>query len=196
MTIQIDARGLACPGPVIRSKEAMEKSPGEEVVTLVDNEAARENVSRLAKKMGYQVTVQERGADFQLTMVRDSSACSLDETLLPGVEQTVYFIASDLLGSGSDELGQVLMKSFFYALAQTKPYPQAIVFMNGGVRLTAEGSEVLENIGLLAEAGVEILSCGTCLDYFGLKEKLRVGIISNMYTILEKVNGAGKVVRV
>lgn len=196
MTIKIDARGLACPGPVIRTKEVMEKFPEEIVVTLVDNQAAKENISRLAKKFGYLVTVTETDSDFQVTMEKDITSCSLDADESMNSAETVYFIASDRLGEGGDALGEVLMKSFFYALAQTKPYPQAIVLMNGGVRLSSEGSEVLEHIQLLEQAGVEILSCGTCLDYFGLKEKLQVGSISNMYTILETLNGAGKVIRI
>ena len=195
MTIQIDARGLACPGPVIRTKEAMEKSPGEDVVTLVDNAAAKENVSRLAKKLGYRVAVLEVGSDFQLTLVKEGS-CAIAEEVLAGPADTVYFVGSETLGQGSAELGQVLTKSFFYALTQTKPYPAAMVFLNSGVQLTAEGSEVVEHIQLLENAGVEILSCGTCLDYFGLKDKLLVGSISNMYTILEKLSAAGKVIRI
>ncbi|UCD85334.1 MAG: sulfurtransferase-like selenium metabolism protein YedF [Deltaproteobacteria bacterium] len=107
---------------------------------------------------------------------------------------TVIFINTDRIGQGEEELGKVLMKSFSFALTESKAKPQALVLMNNGVKLVAEGSEVLENLGKLESTGVKIMACGTCLDYYGLSDKVKVGSVSNMYDITETFLGADKVV--
>lgn len=107
---------------------------------------------------------------------------------------TVIFITSAELGRGSAELGAILMKNFMYALIENKELPCSMLFINSGVQLTCENSPVLEHLMNLREQGVEILSCGTCLDYFKLKEKLCVGQVTNIYTILERINKAAKVI--
>ena len=108
----------------------------------------------------------------------------------------IVVITSDKLGAGDEELGKLLMKPYTYTLNETKPYPKALIFMNSGVKLAAEGSEALENIQKLSEKNIEIISCGTCLDFFSLKDKLKVGIIGNMYTIVEYMNNASKVINI
>ncbi|HYE09566.1 MAG TPA: sulfurtransferase-like selenium metabolism protein YedF, partial [Patescibacteria group bacterium] len=108
----------------------------------------------------------------------------------------VVVITSDKLGTGEAELGQLLMKTYTYTLNETKPYPKAVIFMNSGVKLVVEGSEALENIQKLAEKNIEIISCGTCLDYYNIKDKLQVGIVGNMYTIVEYMNHAIKVINI
>lgn len=195
MAITVDARGLNCPTPVIKTKNAMENSPDENIITIVNNDAARENVKRLAENSGYQVSLSEKDGDYYLNM----SKCSCCETII-GQENNlgdyVIYLATDRMGQGSDDLGKVLIKGYFYALTEAKPYPKAVLFVNGGVNLTTAGSEVLDHIKALEDKGVEILSCGTCLDFLGLKEKLAVGIVTNMYTIVEKMNEASKVIRI
>lgn len=195
MTVKIDARGLACPAPVIRTKDAIEKSPEEEIITIVDNEAAKENVKRLGEKLKFSVQITEADGDFYLSLIKGDLCRSAVEAV-SSLSDWVILVAGDKMGEGAEELGKILMKSYFYALTEAKPYPQAIIFVNSGVRLTTEGSEVLENLEKLHDERVEILSCGTCLDYYGLKDKLRVGEVSNMYTIVEKMNEVSKVIRI
>jgi selenium metabolism protein YedF len=195
MAIQVDARGLSCPTPVIKTKNVMEKNPEENIITIVNNEAARDNVKKLAENLGYQVNITERDGDSYLSMTK--SSCEIMETIPENsLGDYVIYVPMDKMGHGSDDLGKVLIKGYFYALTEAKPYPKTILFINSGVNLTTEGSEVLEHIKLLANQGVEILSCGTCLDFFGLKDKLVVGAVTNMYTIVEKMNEAAKVIRI
>lgn len=198
MTITVDARGLACPAPVIRTKEAAEKNPGENIIVIVDNDAAKENVSRLAEKLKFSVNVKEGQGEYTLNLTPgDACAIFVEEAAEKAdTGYCVVLISSDKMGEGAEELGKILIKGFFYALTQSKPFPKALIFINAGVRLTTEGSEAAENIRLLEDQGVEVLSCGTCLDYYGLKEKLLVGKVSNMYTIVEKLNEASKVIRI
>lgn len=195
MTVTVDARGLNCPTPVINTKKALELNPGEDVLTIVNNEAARENVKRLGENLGYRVIVTEKEGDYYLKMEKSSGvemSCVPDQTLC----NDIIYISSDKMGQGSDELGRILIKGYFYALTEVKPYPKAILFVNSGVSFTTEGSEVLAYLKTLAENGVEILSCGTCLDFFNLKDKLAVGTVTNMYSIVEKMQEAAKVIRV
>jgi selenium metabolism protein YedF len=192
MVKSIDARGLSCPQPVVLTKKAIEE--GESALeVLVDNEAALENVTRLGEKLGYQVSASPSGNDFRILLARQAGIREVrDET----GHSTVVFIDSDTIGRGSDKLGAVLTKSFFYALTEAPNKPKKIVFMNSGVRLATEGSPVLESLEKLRSLGTELLLCGTCLDFFQLKDKVAVGNISNMYNIVESFMEADKVVTV
>ncbi len=189
---EIDARGLACPQPVILTKKALEEMSEGEVLTIVDNITARENVSRLASNLNYEFEITEDKGCHHIKIKKTAGA---QKEILKD-DSIAIVITTDKLGQGAEELGKVLMKSYTYALTETKPLPKAIMFLNSGVKLTAEGSEVLENIRKLEASGVEIISCGTCLDYYQLKEKLQVGIVGNMYMIIEKMNAAGKVINI
>ncbi len=189
---EIDARGLVCPQPVILTKKALEEMSEGEVVAIVDNITARENVSRLAANLNYEYEVSdEKGCHYIRIRKVSGAQKSVEEK-----ESIVIVITSDKLGQGAEELGKVLMKSYTYALTETTPLPKTVMFLNSGVKLASEGSEVLENIKKLEGSGVEIVSCGTCLDFYQLKDKLKVGIISNMYSIIEKMNSAGKVINI
>jgi len=189
---EIDARGLACPQPVILTKKALEEIDEGEVVTIVDNATARENVSRLAANLNYEYEVSgEEGCQY-IKIIKKAGTKKQEKEK----DSIVVVITSDSLGRGSEELGKVLMKSYTYALSETTPLPKAVLFMNGGVKLTTEGSEVLENIKKLESAGVKIISCGTCLDFYNLKDKLQAGIVGNMYSIVEEMNSAGKVINI
>lgn len=167
---EIDARKLACPKPVILTKKELDAMETGVVCTLVDNKVATENLSRLAESMGLKATVEEVGEDYKVTINKDHAVevKADDETFVIGV-------GTNVMGHGDEKLGAILIKSFLYTVSQTAPLPKTIVFFNGGVKLTCEGSEVLEDIKNMADNGVKIISCGTCLDFYGLKEKLQVG---------------------
>lgn len=189
---EIDARGLACPQPVILTKKALEEIGEGEVIAIVDNVTARENVSRLANNLNYEYEISEDQGCHYIKIKKTAAS----EKAREKEDSIVIVITTDKLGQGAEELGKVLMKSYTYALTETNPLPKAVLFLNSGVKLTSEGSEVLENIKKLEEAGVEIVSCGTCLDYYQLKDKLQTGIVGNMYSIIEKMNQAGKVINI
>lgn len=187
----IDARGLQCPQPVIMTKKALEEISSGEVVTIVDNVTARENVSRLAANLNYPYEVQEREGCYYIKITKAEDNAAKEQK-----NDFVIVITTDKLGAGDEELGRLLMKTYTYTLTETKPYPKAVIFINSGVKLVAEGSEALENIKKLAEQKVEIISCGTCLDYYKLKDKLQAGVVGNMYSIVEYMNNAAKVINI
>jgi len=189
---EIDARGLICPQPVILTKKALEEISEGEVVAIVDNITAKENVSRLAANLNYEYEVTDESGCHYIKIRKAAEA----EKHKSKEDTMVIVITSDKLGQGAEELGKVLMKSYTYALSETNPLPKAVIFLNSGVKLTSEGSEVLENIRRLESLKVEIISCGTCLDYYKLKEKLQAGIAGNMYSIIEKMNSASKVINI
>lgn len=196
MKFEVDARGMQCPKPVIETKKAIEKVNEGTITTIVDNEIAKENVSKLAKSLRYDVSVQEVDGEYHVNIYKGILEHDFIPKNITSTRDLVIVIGKDSMGEGSEELGNVLMKGYFYTLTEAKPYPKAILFINGGVRLTSEGSEVIEHIRKLESEGVEILSCGTCLDYFNLKDKLIVGGVSNMYTIVEKMNDAKNTIRI
>jgi selenium metabolism protein YedF len=190
---EIDCRGMACPQPVLTAKKALEEMEQGEFILIVDNPAARDNVERFAQSQGAIVGVEQKGSEFHLHIHR-RSACELAEpTKEP--EKVVVYVNSNLLGVGEEALGAILMRSFLKTLLDLSPTPSKLIFINSGVRLTTEGSEVLETLKTLSEKGVNILSCGTCLDFYGLKEKLKVGIISNMYDIAQSLLEADRLIR-
>jgi len=202
----IDARGLACPQPVILAKQALEKT--DELAVRVDNIAAVENVKRLAKSQGCQVTVEdEQDKTWTLHLLREQGAavaeppeivCDVEEKVVgkPSVAgPTVVLITSDCMGQGDEELGRLLMRGFFHTLPELDRLPDRIIFYNNGVKLAVKGSDVLEDVTQLAQAGVDVLVCGTCLNFFNLTEQLAVGVISNMYDIAGAMTTAGRLVR-
>lgn len=187
----VDARGMACPMPVINTKKVLEAMAEGYVTTIVDNEAAKENVVTLAKGMGLEVEIRQEEGEYHL-LITKKGGLPLAEANFAG--SNVVFVQSSEFGRGSTELGNILMKSFMFTLVESDTPPQCLLFVNSGVYLTCEGSPVLDHLLSLAEQGVKILSCGTCLDYFKLKEHLAVGQVTNMYTIYEKMNNADKVI--
>ncbi len=201
MTETLDLRGLKCPEPAIRTGKALRDA--KELFVLVDDEEAVQNISRGVKKRGFGLEVDEAEGAYRLHITRDPEAnmdnIELDLSCdIPGagpVAGAVVFFPSDAVGRGDDELGRILARSIIYSLLEVEPKPETIIFMNSGVRLALEGSESLDDLKALHDRGVEILVCGTCLDYLGLKEKLALGEVSNAYTISETLLGAGKVVR-
>lgn len=203
--IQVNAMGDACPIPVVKTKKAISAMKTSDIlVTLVDNEIAVQNLTKLGKSMGYPVTSEKLGekeykVQMEVTIETEDSKEEKAEEVLTCIpdsrNNTVVVISSPRMGEGNDELGTVLMKGFFYALTQLDELPKTILFYNGGATLTCEGSASLEDLKSLEAQGVEILTCGTCLNYYEMSDKLRVGEITNMYTIAEKMTGAGKLVK-
>ncbi len=187
----VDARGLLCPQPVILTKKALEEEA--EVEVLVDNEAARDNVSRLGRKMGCDIKVSTEGSDFRVVLSKSEVA---EEIKAPTKKSSVVFISSTTIGRGSDELGEALLKTFLNTLTQSEIQPHKIILMNEGVQLVVRGSPVLDALENLSKKGVEILACGTCLDYFKLKDKVALGEISNMFDILSSFMEADKVITI
>ena len=191
MQMIIDARGLDCPQPVVLTNNAFDEST--QLTTIVDNEVAKENVTRLAKSKGFAVEVEQKDGDFHLHLKREGpepdKACNP-----PGSGPIVLLIASDIVGRGSEELGQQLMIAFVHVLHEVTPKPDTIIFMNSGVKLVVVGSKVIEDLKALEEEGTVLLACGACLGYYDLKEKIGVGQISNMYDIASALFGAGKII--
>lgn len=201
----INAIGLECPKPVIKTKEALENIDFTELEILVDNEAAKENVSRFINKFGFEVEkVDNEGSNYHIHVKvgdqkqRENENINIDDfnCNIPVNNSKTVFIGNDRIGHGNEDLGKLLIKGFLYTLTELKNRPQTIIFMNAGVTLCCEGSSSLENLQKLNDLGVEILACGTCLDYYGMKDKLRVGNISNMYDIAENMLNAGDVLRI
>lgn len=188
----VDARGLSCPQPVVLTKKALEGMDIDEVLTIVDNQTALENVSRMVKTLKLESMVDEKEGQYYISIFKDEGLQEKDEKeTLEG--NTVVIISSNVLGRGDDKLGGVLMKSFLYTLTQMEGEIKSAIFMNSGVLLTTAGSELIEHLQALSNQGTEILSCGTCLDFYNVSNKLAVGTASNMYTITEKLLYAGRV---
>jgi selenium metabolism protein YedF len=195
----VDARGLACPQPVILTRRAMSESDALSITTIVDDDAACQNVSRMAARAGYQVETEQRADGTYLHLSRGPLGVAATPQPAVGLATPVggalvLVVPSDRMGRGPAELGGLLARSFFHTLGEVEPRPDIIIFLNDGVKLTIEGSPVLEDLQALANQGVEILACGTCLGYFELRDRLAVGEVSNMYTIAETLLRARKVV--
>lgn len=198
--VRLDCRGVPCPQPVIETKDALERGAAR-IEVIVDNEASRENVIRFAGSRGCTVEVQslEEGC-FRLTLRigEPSTSKPFDpeeySCSIGAKSGLVYVISSNSMGRGSDELGWALLQTYIRTIEQVDPLPAKILFYNGGVKLVTEGSGVLDVLRQLQDRGVEILACGTCLDFFQLKSAIQVGQISNMYEIMTAMSEADKVV--
>ena len=201
MEQKIDCRGLACPQPVLETKKALEAPGVGEILVVVDNPSSKENVMRFAESRGHQVSIREGKGVFELRIQKgkgksESAGGKPEESKDSLSPDLVVFIDSDSLGRGSEELGRILMSSFLQTLEQSEVHPQKVILINSGVKLACEGSDVLEDLQEMSAKGTEILSCGTCLDFFGIKKKLSAGRISNMYEILNSIARAGKVIKI
>ena len=215
MMITVNAIGDICPIPVVKTKTALGELnvPGE-IEVLVDNETAVKNVTKMAKSSGASAGSEQRGekryrvlitvgeaAAQQLQSAKNSAAQPQGQDQQEAAAGcrtcagTVVAVGSDRMGEGSEELGRILIKSFIFALTQLDDLPDKILFYNGGAKLTVEGSESLEDLKTLEEQGVEIQTCGTCLDYYGIKDKLAIGGVTNMYSLVETLQNAISVLR-
>jgi len=189
----VDARGKLCPQPVVMTKK--EADNGElEITVIVDNETAKSNVLKFGSKLNYTTTTEDKNDGIYVYLNKsDCVECNAiiaqnNDVVQENREQKKGFVfGSDKLGKGSDDLGKTLMKSFIYALSEKKPYPNYLIFLNSGVKLTTRGSESLDDLKKLEDGGVKIVSCGTCLDFFEIKGKLEVGTVTNMYDIVDAI---------
>ncbi len=198
--IKVNAMGDACPIPVVKTKNAIKELNGSgQVETLVDNEIAVQNLTKMANQKGYGVAAEKLGeGQYRVVMTIGDAAVEekSEEVCTPDIRgNKLVVISSSYMGNGDDELGAALMKAFIFALTQQDELPSAILFYNGGARLTCESSPALEDIRSLEAQGVEIMTCGTCLNHYGLSDKLKVGSVTNMYAIAEKMLGAGLIIK-
>ena len=204
---RLDERGKQCPLPVIEAKKALEASaPGEKVEVVVDNEIAVQNLSKMADHKGLAVCSEKTGdREFLVTITAgegndqasEAPAAAEEVTCTPDGRRKgmVVVLSSNQMGQGDEALGKLLMKGFVFALTQQDMLPETILLDNSGAFLSCEGSDNLEDLKTLEAQGVEILTCGTCLNHYGLAEKRQVGGVTNMYEIVEKMTKASVVVR-
>lgn len=220
--ITINAIGDTCPIPVVKTKKAIEKLEKPDTVeTLVDNEIAVENLKKMASQMGFAVSDSKINSGYSVKITVDdidkindnkmsaTNAKATSEAKANSIKtgaddmvscniknsgEKVVVIKSEFMGDGDNELGKVLIKGFIYALLQQDELPQTMLFYNGGAKITSEGSESIEDLKALEEKGVKIFTCGTCLNYYGLTEKLCVGEATNMYEITKKMTEASLIV--
>jgi len=206
MVIEVDAVGLGCPRPVIKTRDALSKSGGDCLLIKVDDPSSRDNVIRFLERSGVLIeSVEQREDVYYIRTAGTPSSVEADalqpeemvcRTVVtdPSGGKTVLFINQDRIGHGSDELGLNLMKAFMNTLNDLDVRPRFICFMNAGVRLTLAGSDTLPALQKLEESGVTMLVCGTCLNYFGVTDQCRVGTVSNMYDIATTLLTSSKVI--
>ncbi len=197
MTAKADCRGMACPQPVLKAKELIEAHPGEIVEVVVDNEAARQNVSRFLESQGWSVSVSEKDGLFTLTAAPGRCDLSFQqEAAAPrDHDKVLVFIPSCRLGEGDEGLGAKLMANFLATLKEMEGLWR-IILVNSGVTLAAEGSETAPILADLEKKGAEVLVCGTCLEHYGLMGKTGAGATTNMLDIVTSMSLATKVVRI
>lgn len=192
----LDAIGKACPMPVIMAKKQLDAGCGD-LTIAVDNDTAVQNLSRLAADSGMQAAVENRDSAFHVRITGDGASAAPEKAPAPASQSGGYavFIGKDHLGEGEQELGYNLIKMAIYTLSQGDNTPASVLFMNGGVKLPAgDEQQILDSLNDLIAKGTEVLVCGTCLNYYGIAERLKVGTVSNMYDILEKMHAAAKVI--
>ena len=198
----IDCRGMACPLPVVNAKKAAEELHGGDTLTvLVDNEIAVQNLQRFASHKGFGVQSEKKAEkEFAVVMTigeeqpqgeEPSVACAMD-TRKKGM---LVVLSANVMGSGEEELGKALMKAFVFALTKQDTFPGTILLYNSGAYLSCEGSDSLEDLKFLEAQGTEIFTCGTCLNFYGMTEKLGVGNVTNMYDIVEALSKASHIIR-
>jgi selenium metabolism protein YedF len=199
MVTEIDCRKQTCPQPVVNTKKALEQSTDNNLVVVVDNVVSRDNVRRFVQSQGHKVDIEDRGGGLyymHITRNPEAGKKPAGTANVPTTGGVVVFITTDQLGVGNEQLGGILMKAFLNTLHDSEPKPEKILFINNGVRLTTEGSDVLDSLAALTADGVQIMSCGTCLNYYGILDKLKFGIAGNMYDIVNSLLEAGKVIKI
>ena len=199
----IDCKGMACPLPVVNAKKAAEAlAAGDMLTVLVDNEIAVQNLTRFAEHKGFLVSAEKKG-DKEYAVIMNISGASAEEAKEAEVscvmdarrKGMLVVLSANVMGTGDSKLGTSLMKAFVFALTKQDQLPDTILCYNTGASLTCEGADTLEDLKLLESEGVTILTCGTCLDFYGLKEKLAVGGVTNMYDIVERMENAAQIIK-
>lgn len=203
MEKKIDCKGMACPLPVVNAKKAAEELHSGDVLTvLVDNEIAVQNLTRFGEHKGFTVAAEKKsekeyavtmqiGASSEPQAAEENIACEVDSRR----KGMLVVLSANTMGTGDPKLGTSLMKAFVFALTKQDQLPDTILCYNTGAYLTCEGADTLEDLKLLESEGVTVLTCGTCLDFYGLKEKLAVGGATNMYDIVERMENAAQIIK-
>ena len=203
MERKIDCKGMACPLPVVNAKKAAEElSSGDVLTVLVDNEIAVQNLTRFAEHKGFGVSAEKKtDKEYAVVMqVSGAVAEAAQEAKVSCVMDSrrkgmLVVLSANVMGTGDAKLGTNLMKAFVFALTKQDQLPDTILCYNTGASLTCEGADTLEDLKLMESEGVTILTCGTCLDFYGLKEKLAVGGVTNMYDIVERMENAAQIIK-
>jgi selenium metabolism protein YedF len=193
MNNTIDCKGLQCPMPVVKTKKYFDSIESGEGTIIVDNLVAKNNVVKLAEGSGYKSIVEEKEELYFIKVTKEKCEAVSEE--VKEEKKFTLLVSTDKLGLGDDKLGDMLMKSYIFALSEADLIPNDLLFINGGVKLTIEDSPVLDSLKKLISRGTNILVCGTCLDFFNLKDKLSIGEITNMYTIVELMNNADNTIK-
>lgn len=210
----IDARGKQCPVPVIETKKALKEITEGMVEVLVDNEIAVQNLTKMAKQMKLNCFSEKVAVDHYVVHIEvlktiadmiqsqssnnpvQNTASTIEQNHLETIEETtIVVLSANYMGEGNEELGKVLMKGFIYALTELDKLPKKILLYNSGAKLSIQGSDSLEDLRLLESKGVEILTCGTCLNFYGISDQLAVGSVTNMYAIAESMMEAIKIIK-
>ncbi|MBW6508335.1 MAG: sulfurtransferase-like selenium metabolism protein YedF [Desulfuromonadales bacterium] len=194
--LELDYRGYACPYPVVETRKQILANTGRKLMVLVDDDVCRDNVTRLAQKMGYQTSAAATADGYRLALtpleMPAEAPAPAPQTTAAGA--TVIYCGSDRMGSGDDAFGRLLLKNFLMIQLEIDPLPAAILFVNSGIHLVCAGSEVLDTLVALKTAGVDIASCGLCLDFYHRKDQLKVGRITNMLDIVDIQHRAGRII--
>jgi len=196
----IDMTGQACPIPVVEAKKALSSPEARGIAVLVDNKIAVQNLEKMAAGLGYALSSRETGAGlYDVEIQKETGTEEIDRHniyygQLKAEKTLVVVIGSDELGGGEPELGKILMKSFIYSLSELDKVPSSVIFLNKGAYLTAAGSNALPDLKILEQKGAEILTCGTCSDYYGLENRIEAGSIIDMYGIAERMAHADTVI--
>lgn len=190
----IDAKGEACPMPVVRAKKAFDEgATGVEI--SVDNKIAVENLEKLAKTLGSEFSFEEKSEAEFVCIIGESIKEEANEVLKAANDNIVVVISSKYMGNGDETLGANLLKGFIYSLTQADKLPKTVLFYNSGAFITTTGSASIDDLKVLEAAGVEIMTCGACLNHYNLADKLEVGSVTNMYEIVEKQLNASNIIR-
>ena len=199
--VKVNAIGDNCPIPVVKAKKAIDALEDAAIVEIsVDNEIAVQNVTKMVNQKNLEYTCEKVGQNHYVLKVQcgevvESEATKEVVAAIAKEEKMVVVLSSDKMGEGDEELGKVLIKGFIYAITQLDKYPKAVLLYNSGVKLSSEGSDSIGDLKVLEDHGVEILSCGTCLNFYNLQDKLQVGKVTNMYSIVEELSGATNIIR-
>ena len=190
--VKVNAVGFVCPVPVIMTKKALNEIAEGEVEVLVDNETAKQNLEKLAKELGYEFKSCKLEENFQVIINKKPNEDKKENK----EENIVVVIDSDEMGKGDEELGKILVKGFIYSLTEMETLPKTVILYNKGVLLATVNENTIEDLKKLESMGVEVISCGTCANYYHVQDKLQVGSLTNMYTIVDRQFKATKLIRV
>jgi len=202
----VNVIGKPCPIPVIEAKKALAEQDVDSVLVKTDNSVSAQNLEKMAKSYGYSVYSAEIGKNsYEVTIKRDGKAAPVINAADGARESAdncaqsgglLVVVSGNTLGEGAEELGKILIKGFIYSLTELPAPPEYVIFLNSGAQLTSEGSNTIEDLKKLEEKGTGIFTCGTCVNYYGLKDKLAVGAITDMYGITEKMAAASKIINI